>query len=136
MSLIKIVWGSALVLFLCVLAVGCGGGAGPAGSPQSIKLKQIHILYERYIKNHQKPPHQLSDLASKQYEPIYPAAVEDLKKGRVIVVWDVQGNDAGTVLAYEKEVPTQGGGVLMADGTIRQMSADELKAAIPAKQKN
>jgi hypothetical protein len=88
------------------------------------------------VKNHEKPPHQLSDLASKQYESIYPAAIEDLRKGRVIVVWDVQGKDSGTVIAYEKDVPTQGGAVLMADGTIRQMSADELKAALPAKQKN
>lgn len=86
-------------------------------------------MYQHFVKSHEKPPHQLSDLASKQYEGISPAAVRDLQKGTFVVVWDIQGNDSGTVMAYEKDAPTQGGAVLMADGTVRQMTADEFKAA-------
>jgi hypothetical protein len=130
MSLAKMVWIWPLVLIPCVLAVGCRGrNAGATQSPQEIKLGQVHDMYRHYIKSQQKPPHQLSDLASTRYEGISPIAVAALKKGEIIVVWDVQGNDSGTVLAYEKEVPTQGGAVMMADGTVRQMSADEFKAA-------
>jgi hypothetical protein len=71
----------------------------------------------------------MSDLASRQYEGIYPGAVHSLKQGKYVVVWGVKDKDSGTVLAYEKDAPTKGGAVLMADGTVREMTADELKAA-------
>jgi hypothetical protein len=93
-------------------------------------------MYQHYIKSHEKPPHQLSDLASPRYEGISPHAVAELKKGNILVVWDVQGKDAGKVLAYEKEALTQGGSVLMADGSMREMTADELRASVPSHPAN
>ncbi len=36
---------------------------------------------------------------------------------------------ASTVLAYQKDVPEQGGEVLMQNGTAKKMTADEFKAA-------
>ena len=129
MSLAKRAWAWPLGLILCVLAVGCRGRAGTPTSPQSIKLNQVYDMYRHYVKSNEKPPHQLSDLANNRYEGISPIAVAALKKGEIVVVWDVGATDSGTVLAYEKEVPTQGGEVLMADGTVRRMTADEFKAA-------
>jgi hypothetical protein len=133
MSSEKMAWTGPVVLILCVLAVGCGGSTVPSSSPQGNKLNDIHDMYTHYVRSHQKPPHQLSDLANKQYEGISPRAVEDLQKGKIIVVFDIQGNDAGTVMAYVKDAPTKGGAVLMANGTVRQMTAEEFKSALPGK---
>jgi hypothetical protein len=57
--------------------------------------------------------------------------VDAHKKGKYVVVWGVSGTEAGKVLAYEKEAPTKGGAAVMADGTVKTMTADELKAAVP-----
>jgi hypothetical protein len=129
MSLAKKAGTLLLFLVLPVLAVGCGGGPPPTLAPQNATLAQIHQLYEHYIKNHQKAPSQMSDLAKPQYEGIYPVAVAALKQGKFVIVWGVNSKDSGTVLAYEKDAPTKGGAVLMADGSVKDMTAEQLKAA-------
>jgi hypothetical protein len=113
---------------LPVLATGCGGSRTTV-SPQHTILNQIHEIYGLYIKRHNKAPSQMSDLAKTEYEGSHPGAVTALKKGTYEVVWGVNSKDSGTVLAYEKDASTKGGAVLMADGTIKNMTADELKAA-------
>lgn len=84
-----------------------------------------------YVKINQAPPKQFSDIDQKPYSEASSLAFNGVKEGKYVVVWGVSGKDSGTVLAYEKDAPTQGGMVLMADGTIKKMSADELKAATP-----
>ena len=129
MSLAKKAGTLLLFTVLPVLAVGCGGGSPPAVSPQHAVLSQIHDMYGLYIKSQQKAPSQLSDLSKKQYEGVYPRGVAALKQGSYVMVWGVNSKDAGTVLAYEKDAPTKGGAVLMADGTVKDMTAEEFKAA-------
>jgi hypothetical protein len=110
------------------LAVGCGQKEDKSDLPEN-DLQRVHDLYFRYLKNHeQKPPAKLSDLTSPTYEPLFPAAVEALKKGKYVAVYGITDKDGGTVLAYEKDAATGGGRVLMADGTIKTMTADEFKA--------
>ena len=46
-----------------------------------------------------------------------------------------RGMARNTVLAYEKDVPTKGGYVLMGDATVKNMTADDFKKAIVAKKK-
>lgn len=117
-----------LALALLVLAAGCG--TRPAEqSAQQKTLSELHEMYRHFIKSQQKAPKQMSDLAKRQYEGIYPMAVAALKQGKYVVVWGVNGTDSGTVLAYEKDAPSKGGAVLMADGTVRDMTADQLKSA-------
>jgi hypothetical protein len=128
MSLAKKAGTLLLFTVLPVLAVGCGGSSSTL-SPQHNALKEIHEMYGHYVKSQQKAPSQLSDLAKKEYEGIYPGAVAALKQGKYVVVWGVNSKDSGTVLAYEKDAPSKGGAVLMADGTVKDMTAEELKAA-------
>jgi hypothetical protein len=128
MSLAKLAFLGSLLVVLSVLAVGCRGNTQPT-APKAIGLKEVHEMYQHYVKRNQKPPHQLSDLAKAENEGIYPVTVASLKRGKIVVVWDIQGNDSGTVMAYEKDAPTQGGSVLMADGTVKQMTAAEFTAA-------
>jgi hypothetical protein len=58
-----------------------------------------------------------------------------VKSGDVVVLWGarLQGEgDVGkneTVVAYEKNVPTSGGFVLLSAGTVKHMTPDEFKAA-------
>ena len=133
MSLTTRAW--ALVLFALLPALGAGcGGSRPTIPPRGeVELKEIQDIYQLFIKNHQRPPTQMSDLASRQYEGIYPGAVHSLKQGKYVVVWGVKDKDSGTVLAYEKDAPTKGGPVVMADGTVKTMTAEQLQAALKAK---
>ena len=122
---------STLFLFTLVpaLAAGCGGGGTTAVPLGQVELTSIHEMYQHYIKSHKKAPSQLSDLTSKQYDGIYPGPVQALKKGKYVVVWGVNSKDSGTVLAYEKDAPEKGGAAVMADGTVRNITAEEAKAA-------
>jgi hypothetical protein len=127
-------------LFVVLLTIGCGGGKKAAGDPEMQRredeLKQIRDMYLMYMKANQRPPKQLSDLNQKQFEAANPAGFHALQRGQYIVVWGVDiNNNAGAVLVYEKDAPTKGGAVLLADSTFKMMSADELKAAAPTLKK-
>jgi hypothetical protein len=65
------------------------------------------------------------------YDPLYPTACVGLVRGEIAYQWGVGLNPAGKekVLAYEKKAATDGGAVLMQDGTVKQMTAEEFKAA-------
>jgi hypothetical protein len=117
---------------LPALVVGCGKKEeNPQVSHQESQLREIHEIYQHFLKSEQKPPSQMSDLTKVKYGGIYPATVEALKAGKYVVVWGISSKDSGTVLAYDKDAPTKGGAVLMADGNVKTMTADELKAAAP-----
>jgi hypothetical protein len=115
-----------LLVALAPLA-GCGSGSAPALPVNQTQLRQIHAIYQLHIKNQEKPPSEVEDLA--RYEGVYPSTLKDLRDGKYIVVWDVKTKDSGTVLAYEKDVPTNGGTVVMADGAVKTMTADQFKRA-------
>jgi hypothetical protein len=56
--------------------------------------------------------------------------VRAVKEGEYVVVWDAPRNAPGsTVIAYEKDAPTQGGVVATLGGTATSMTAEEFKAA-------
>jgi hypothetical protein len=94
-------------------------------------LTEIHQMYVLWFKRNPAPPKQLSDFEKTEFEMAYPVGYKALKDGKVIGVYGVSGTDSSTLQAYAKDVPTQGGLVVMADGTIKTMSADELKTALP-----
>jgi hypothetical protein len=129
MPLVERIGFLALLALAAVLAFGCGGKSGPSLPAEQIQLKEINEMYWHFVRSHSKPPAKLADLATRRYEGNFSGAVDSLKKGKYLVVWGVKDKDAGTVLAYEKDVPARGGPVLMADGTIREMTAEEFRAA-------
>ena len=126
---------------LLLLNVSCGkkstnlDNATPEEIAQQNELDDIYRLYSFYVKRTEKAPQQLSDIVAKDDEIAFPVGVRALNEERVIVVWgvDVSKKESGTVVAYEKGAPKQGGAVLMADGKIKKMSADDLKSAIGQK---
>jgi hypothetical protein len=95
-------------------------------------LSEIHGIYWRYVKNHQRPPAALSDL--QQYENSDPLVLQVLREGKYLVVWGVKDRDTETVLAYEKDAPANGGWAVMADGRVKRLDADAFQA-VPTPQK-
>jgi hypothetical protein len=125
----------ALVLSaMSLLPIGCSKKEAES-DPETLRIKgelyDIYDMYTMFTKNNGRPPKQASDLLAKNAEIVHPEGVRALKSGGYVVVWGVSGNDSGTVLAYQKDAPKQGGWVIMADGKPpQQMSADELKGKI------
>jgi len=122
---------------LCVLAagvvfiVGCSKSGGDGNvTPEAGRLSEIHEIYTSYVKKNQAPPKQFSDINSRTYSEEYPGAFGAIKEGKYVVVWGISGTDSSTVLAYPKEAAEKGGSVLMADGSIKEMTADQLQAAV------
>jgi hypothetical protein len=117
---------------LGAVTVGCSKQAAevdPEVQRRKSELSEVYEIYMQFIKTNQRPPKQLSELNRTEYEGMAPVGHQSLQKGEYIAVWGVNGKDAGTLLAYQKDVPTKGGAVLMADGTVKTMTADEFKAA-------
>jgi hypothetical protein len=129
------------VIALVVLAGGAPGcssnSAAPSSeeaSPQVARLKQIYLMAQMRTKGNQPRPKTLSDF--KQSEKAYPEGFKALQDGECVFVWSAYveppANPAATILAYEKGAPDKGGYAVMADGTVKQLPAEEFKS-VPRK---
>lgn len=123
---------SLLLLLLIGLLPACG--SNPANDPDATgrqELEDIGQAYRQYLHEKKRAPSGPRDLRS--YEPGFATLSQALQSGQYVVVW--KANPAltpdakGTVLAYHKSVPEQGGLVLMLDGQVHRLSAEEFKAA-------
>ena len=126
-----------VVMAASVLVMGCGGNQAVEPEVQRHKgeLTDIYNSYATYSKNNQRPPQKMSEIMTPQFMGESQIGLQALKEGQYAVVWgvDVNGKDSTKVVAYEKDAPTNGGWVVAADGIPKQMTADELKAALPKK---
>ncbi len=122
-------------LLLGVGLVGCGSSAsnpGTGGDPgQKDYLVDLAGLLRSTAQQGQSPPARPADLAI--YEGPFPVAVIGLTNKRIVYQWGqplkTGAEAANRVLAYESEAPSRGGWVLMQDGTVKEMTADQFKAA-------
>jgi len=98
-------------------------------------LKQIGLAYHNLLAATNKAPTRVEDLA-----PFYENDARltgALREGRLVFLYgahikDMVQGTSNTVLGYTKETPTDGGSVLMADGSVRTMTAQEFQAAAKA----
>jgi hypothetical protein len=110
---------------------------GAAVVIDEIQLREVGRCYQIAADTNLRPPASLDDLGLKQAAPILHQAIAD---GRIIVYWkanltNAPAGSSNTILAYDADVPTKGGAVVMLDGSARRMTADEFKdAAKPAGQ--
>jgi hypothetical protein len=122
---------AALVAAVLMFPAGCSGTGGVPESREQLSIGQIGQMFHFYQKGQKSPPIGPDDIIPLQRQ--FPAAVESIRSKEVLVFWGVGVSDApdaaSTVLAYHKDVPEQGGEVLMQDGKARKMTADEFKAA-------
>jgi hypothetical protein len=130
------------LLCVCALfAAGCssGGGSTGAGPDKADTLREVGGLVSSYTGEYRRGPQKVADLA--RYEAGYPLGYEAVKSGEITVVWGAKmvveegGGSTGTtdVVAYQKKVLAEGGLVLLQNGTVKEMSADEFRSAPKAK---
>jgi hypothetical protein len=138
---------STLACLILSVVMGCGkggnvpgGSATPTAGDTSEKerisfLKQYGISYHNHMDAMDVGPSKADDLAS--YMENDERLLKPLRSGEYVLIWGVKLPDqkgaykgAGDlVLGYLKDVPAKGGPVLMGDGKVVQMTAEEFKKA-------
>lgn len=125
---------------LCLTVVLALTNSGRAADVTVNDLKQIGLAYHSCNDATNKAPTKAEDLAP--YFENSKKLLDHLKSGRIVFLYNVRlvqianmGGTSNVVLAYVKDVPTKGGQVLMADGSVRKMTADEFKKASKAGKK-
>jgi hypothetical protein len=118
----------SLILAAGLLLTGCSNKP-PSGSIAEVGREQLTDLwdmYQAYAKAKGRPPANAKDL--KPYAAGAPTGDRVLSDPNFLVRY---GTPIGgsTVLAYHMDVPTQGGLVLLSDGSIKSMSAAEFQSA-------
>jgi len=115
-----------------LLAVaGCGhkpATSTPEDDLARSELGEIWEMYDGYVLQHHKPPAGVADFRG--FHTPFPRGHAAMTSGRVVVRFGTPLEPAGKVLAYRKDVPNEGGLVLLNDGTTRSMTAEEVQAAI------
>ena len=126
---------SVAVIALAVLA-GCGGGStansNSQGPTPNDGLIDLQAMLKGLKETNQPIPKSVQELGP--LDPLHPTAAAFLQNGSIAYYWGTPldaaaPNAATTVIAHEKEAESKGGWVLMQDGNIKQMTADEFKAA-------
>ncbi len=129
----------AIAIATCLAQAGCGGSSNTPLTPEKlndVKLREVGELYRVYQINSKKPPKSLKDLAP--YANATLTAYETLRKGDVVVRYgatlpdteeEPKSTGATEVLAYLKDVPSQGGPVMMLDRSTKSMTPEEFKSA-------
>ncbi|SIO56679.1 hypothetical protein SAMN05444166_5277 [Singulisphaera sp. GP187] len=100
------------------------------------RLREVSQVLREYQLFNPKPPKSVKDIQASAGSS--PGGFELIKSGEVVVCWGASlpdtkeepgSGDSKEVLAYLKKVPQEGGLVLMLDRTVRNMTAEEFKAA-------
>jgi hypothetical protein len=110
-----------------------------AGQPgRAEELREIATILPLYSGQHKRGPRQASDLAP--YEAGAPLGYRAVVANEIVIVWGAtmpgEGEGGGTeaVVAYQKKAPTEGGWVLLQNGKVLEMTADQFQAAPKAGQ--
>lgn len=129
---------AAIVVCMLALVPACSNKQPEAeqeGAAARDSLREIWALYDFYVKEKKKPPTRLADF--KPYSAGFALGYEALSNGSCVAIWRVDlsapADDSTQVIAYEKEVPTQGGQVVLKDGTLTKMTAEAFQALPKAK---
>lgn len=129
----------ATIMFVsaAVLLAGCGGPSqqgGPSGPTPDQTATDVAEMLKEYTDANKRGPNSLADLTDAQAShPVGHAAVMSKE---YVVIWKTPVSAAGgdSVLAHPKDAATAGGKVVMGDGSVKQMTADEFKAASKGKK--
>jgi len=116
------------------LAAGCNDSKGTlsADAVRKLALEELGRMLKDLPADGRKPPARLAEL--EPVEPMIPTAGPMIRSGDLVYLWGA-GYAAGgnKVVAHEKAAPTEGGYVLLEDGSVKKMSAGEFQSAPKAK---
>jgi hypothetical protein len=122
-----------LAAALIVCASGCGIQKAAERAKKKNILMQAGLAYHQCHDTLTRGPKDLEEF--KKYGGAPPEVNQALEHGDFAVFWgvhiikDMPKGTGVTVLGYDKDVPAQGGWVLMGDGTVKEMTAKEFEAA-------
>jgi hypothetical protein len=126
-----------MYLRFVVTAASLGLVMGCSSQPQAPAAREFALLRDVSDLLHaaaaRRPPAKLADLD--RFQSTYPVGYDAVKSGAVVVLWGAALQGEGevgkneTVVAYEKDVPTTGGYVLLSAGTVKKMTVAEFEAA-------
>jgi hypothetical protein len=134
MTTMRVVW--MMVALGLGLVAGCStqSRSGPP-EPDLGELREVNDMLHAGSGRGGKFATKLADLT--RFHNMYPLGYEAVKSGNVVVLWNTPPKDEGelgkdeAIMAYAKNVPTDGGYVLLSAGTVKKMSASEFNAALP-----
>jgi hypothetical protein len=117
-----------LVLAAFVPACGKSSPATPPTPDVGAGFNELAEVYKYRASQRLPPPAKPEDLTD--HEDALPNAIQPVRDGQIVVVWRV-GYSPGSngVLAYQKDAPANGGKVLLRNGTVKDMTAEEFRAA-------
>jgi hypothetical protein len=132
----------SLRLFFILVGVVIGSFAGCNETPQAPPppsgaegLQEMVGVYKYIEYSKLPPPRKPEDF--NDFVDSMPTAIQRVKDGEYVVAWGAGRSAApgasGQILVYEKKAPTEGGAVLLRDGTVKQVTAAEFSAAPKAK---
>jgi hypothetical protein len=133
MRRLSVVGAAACVLSLAGCSSKHGGEVGEAaGAP--ISLVELNDLLHIGAGNGRLAT-KLSDFDREKGK--FPRGYEAVKNGDIVVLWgappkgegEVEKGTTQEIVAYEKNVPTEGGYVLLSGGTIKKMSVSDFNSA-------
>jgi hypothetical protein len=131
-----------VVLALALAVPGCARLQDAAQRAQRTNdLKAIGFAYHNYVKKYDKAPTEPAAL-DEFLAANYPRSVQALNDGSVVFLYGVKPDElkkpADTVLAYDKNVPEDGGLILMADdqASVKHVTAQEFDKMPQAKPAN
>jgi hypothetical protein len=118
---------------------GCSSsrqGAGPAEPTRSDELQEVATMLRDYTSAAGRGPKSARDLA--RYQGQFTFGHKPVQSGDIVIVWGARmggegGGGSDGVIAYERQAAAEGGWVLLANGTVKQLTALEFKAAPKAK---
>jgi len=130
MSLMRCVAAAAAGLGLLV---GCSSRPPAEVAPALTTLQDVDGLLRAAAGTTNRVPPRLADLD--KHQETFPRGYAAVKSGDIVVLWgsplkgEGEGSSSDPVVAYEKDVPTAGGYVLLAGTTVKKMSASDFNAA-------
>ena len=129
---------SKIALCCLLMTAGCGSSNRPptVAEEQEGTLLQVGEMVRNYQMTKSKAPTKLSDFSS--IRSVAGNGYDAVRAGTVVLRFGAELPDtkeepgqssSDEVLAYEKQVPEQGGKVLLLNRTIKKMTPEEFKAA-------
>jgi hypothetical protein len=124
-----------------VLAAGCSNPQQAEQEKGKRDLSMLGLMYHTYHDKYKAGPAKADDLKEVLSQDAK-EAYDGLQSGKYVLIYGVKlvdvmkdGKTNDTVLGYSSGTPTSGGPVLMADASVRIVSADEFKKLPQAKGK-
>ncbi|HET6573051.1 MAG TPA: hypothetical protein VFG68_05580, partial [Fimbriiglobus sp.] len=123
-----------------LLGVGCSSTTSMPSEQAALELgtglTEVGDLLRAYTETTGRAPTKPADVL--RNEALYPRGVQAIRSGDVKVIWGVKmppvGEGGTEIIAFEKKVETEGGGVLLTNGEVKKMTPDEFKAAPKVKK--